>query len=297
MELTPIRYFVKLADVLNFTEAAKALFITQSTLSISIKQLEEEIGAKLFDRIGKKVYLTEEGCLFLTYAQTALTNIHDGVQEINAVNRIFKGKLRIGVTYSTAEILNSRIIQYTEKYPDVRLTIIMSTTVAEAIDGILSNKLDIAITYKPEKLLPTVAIRPLTEAPLNIIVHKNHELATRQQLSLKEICGYPFVTFLKGMHTRNMIEKLFAANDMHIVPQVEVNDTNLILEMVETGHWISILSPLSIRRRENCTAIPIADKNEILSVCIMWLKERSKQVLCQTLINEIVEPTTELTIQ
>ena len=59
MELTPIRYFVKLADVLNFTEAAKALFITQSTLSISIKQLEEEIGAKLFDRIGKKVYLTE----------------------------------------------------------------------------------------------------------------------------------------------------------------------------------------------------------------------------------------------
>ena len=54
MELTPLKYFVKLADVLSFTEASKELFITQSTLSLSIKQLEEELGVTLFDRIGKK---------------------------------------------------------------------------------------------------------------------------------------------------------------------------------------------------------------------------------------------------
>lgn len=59
MELTPLKYFVKLADVLSFTEASKELFITQSTLSLSIKQLEEELGVTLFDRIGKKIYLTD----------------------------------------------------------------------------------------------------------------------------------------------------------------------------------------------------------------------------------------------
>ena len=61
MELTPLRYFVKLADVLSFTEAARELFVTQSTLSQSIKQLEGELGTALFDRVGKKVYLTDSG--------------------------------------------------------------------------------------------------------------------------------------------------------------------------------------------------------------------------------------------
>ena len=68
MELSQIRYFVKLAELLNFTEASKELFITQSTLSISIKQLEEELGVRLFDRIGKKVFITESGTAFLDYA-------------------------------------------------------------------------------------------------------------------------------------------------------------------------------------------------------------------------------------
>lgn len=66
MELTPLKYFVKLADVLSFTEASKELFITQSTLSLSIKQLEEELGVTLFDRIGKKIYLTDAGRDFWT---------------------------------------------------------------------------------------------------------------------------------------------------------------------------------------------------------------------------------------
>lgn len=67
MELTPLKYFVKLADVLSFTEASKELFITQSTLSLSIKQLEEELGVTLFDRIGKKIYLTDAGRDFLDW--------------------------------------------------------------------------------------------------------------------------------------------------------------------------------------------------------------------------------------
>lgn len=289
MELTPIKYFVKLAEVLNFTEASKALFITQSTLSVSIKQLEEEVGTRLFDRIGKKVFLTEEGSLFLEYARTALVSINDGIQEINAANHIFKGKLCVGVTYSTCEILNSCIIRYTENYPEIQLTIRMSVTVEEVISGLLSNKLDIAITYKPDKLPPAINVQPLSETPLSLIVHQSHPLAGKKSIALKEISGYPFVTLLKGMHTRTMTDRLFVKNNMQVTPQVEVNDANIILEMVKTGHWISILSPLSIQNRKDCIAIPIKGKNEFLSVCILWLKGRSKQPLCQTLLNEIMD--------
>lgn len=125
MELTPIRYFVKLAEILNFTEAAKALFVTQSALSISIKQLEEELHCRLFERIGKKVFLTESGRIFHEYALQAISSIDNGIQKINADNNVYKGKLTIGVTFSMIELVNACVVKYTQKYPDVKLSVIM----------------------------------------------------------------------------------------------------------------------------------------------------------------------------
>ena len=118
MELTPIRYFVKLAEILNFTEAAKALFVTQSALSISIKQLEEELHCRLFERIGEKVFLTESGRIFHEYALQAISSIDNGIQKINADNNVYKGKLTIGVTFSMIELVNACVVKYTQKYPD-----------------------------------------------------------------------------------------------------------------------------------------------------------------------------------
>ncbi len=287
MELTQIKYFVKLAELLNFTEAAKASFVAQSTLSISIKLLEEELGVKLFDRIGKKVYLTDSGNLFLGYARNALASLNNGVQELNAVMQVFKGKLCIGVTYSTSEILKSHLMAYTKKYPELKLSIIMFNTVEEIVNSLLANKLDLAITYKPEKPLPLVGVRPLSESPLSLIVSIDHPLAAKDKVKLKEISGYPFATFVKGMHTRSMVERLFAKNKIHIEPQIEVNDTNFILEMIATGHWISILSPISIRSHQHIKSIPIVGDQEHLSVCLMWLNGKSRQVICQTLLDEL----------
>ena len=274
--------------MLSFTEASKALFITQSTLSISIRQLEDELGTNLFDRIGKKVYLTDMGQLFLNYARAALTNIHDGMQEINISKQIYRGKLSIGVTYSTCEILNSHIVEYTRKYPNIHLTVIMFNTVDEVISGLLSNKLDIAITYTPEKLLPSVCVEPVVETPLLAIVCKGHPLAERFEVTYADIVQFPFATFLKGMHTRAMIDRLLAKNNIQLEPQIEVNDTNLILDLVRTGHWVSILSPLSVQNKPNFVALPIKGKPESLSVSVLWLKGKSKQTLYQTLLQEIL---------
>lgn len=289
MELSQIKYFVKLAELLSFTEAAKELFITQSTLSISIKQLEEELGVKLFDRIGKKVFITESGTVFLSYATKAFTHLYDGVQEINALNHIFRGQLNIGVTYSTREILNSHIVDYTRKYPGIKLTVRMFNTVEEVMSGLISNNLDIAITYAPEKLPPNVEMHPLSVSPLSVIVSDTHALADSSRVSLLEMKDYQFATFLRGMHTRMMVERLFLHNNLSIEPHIEVNDTNLILEMVATGNWFSILSPISIQGKSGCIAIPICGTEELLSVSILWLKGKSKQTIYNTFIDAIIK--------
>ena len=289
MELKQIRYFVKLAEILNFTEAADKLFITQSALSVSIKQLEEEIGYQLFDRIGKKIYLTDEGTVFLDYARSALENISNGVEEINAANHVFKGRLCIGVTYSTSSVLNACIIRYTEKYPDVQMTVMASTTVKELIDDLLSNRLDMAITYRPEKLPPLIEERILFKAPLSVIAHKNHPLASKKNITAREFADYPVITFLHDTLTQMHVDRFLEKNDLHIKPQMEVNDTNLILEMIQTGHWISALSPISIRNRADLKAIPFASKTEYITVSVLWLKGKSKQPLYRTLLDEITD--------
>ena len=289
MELSQIRYFVKLAEALSFTEAAKELFITQSTLSISMKQLEDELGVQLFDRIGKKVYITDSGTTFLRYASEAMRSLNEGVQEVNALNQVFRGQMHIGVTYSTREILHAHLVEYTHTNPGIKLVVKMFNTVEEIMTGITSNSLDIAITYTPDKLPPNVAMHPLLVSPLSVVVSRTHRLANAAQVSLPEMRNYLFATFLRGMHTRAMVERIFQYNNLALEPHIEVNDTSLILEMVETGQWFSILSPISIQGRSSCVAIPISGKKEQLSVSILWLKGKSKQAIYNTFIDTIVQ--------
>src|SRR5574344_1921165 len=106
MELTQMKYFVKLAEELNFTEAARKLFITQSTLSLSIKRLEDECGTPLFDRIGKCTYLTEAGRVFVEFARKAIKDTDAGLLCMKEMKGVYSGKLHIGVTYSLHDILN-----------------------------------------------------------------------------------------------------------------------------------------------------------------------------------------------
>ena len=287
MELTQIKYFLKLADILHFTEAAKALFVTQSALSISIKQLEEELNCRLFERIGKKVFLTESGEIFREYALQAISSIDNGIQRINANSNIYRGKLTIGVTFSMMEILNPCIMKYTEKFPDVKLTIIMFTTVEEIIHGLQSNKIDMAVTYKPKRFQASVSSMELASTYLAAILSKKHPLAGKKILTFEELSGYSFVTLLKGTHTRSITEHFFMKNKVNIVPQIEVNDTNLILSLISSGDWYSMLTPISIEKNSKCVAIPVENKKEILSVCLLWMKGKNRDPLFKTFTNEI----------
>lgn len=288
MELTPIRYFVKLAEILNFTEAAKALFVTQSALSISIKQLEEELHCRLFERIGKKVFLTESGRIFHEYALQAISSIDNGIQKINADNNVYKGKLTIGVTFSMIELVNACVVKYTQKYPDVKLSVIMFTTVEEIMHHLQNNTIDIAVTYKPKRQHSSILSIDLVSTHLSAILGRSHPLADRRSLTLEELRHYSFVTLLKGTHTRTMTEHFFMKNKVAIVPQIEVNDTNLILNLVSSGHWYSILSPISVKKNYDCVAIPIEGRKATLLVSLLWMNGKNKMPLFQTMVDEML---------
>src|SRR6476659_6009143 len=113
MELRHLRYFIQAAELQHFTRAARALNVSQPTLSLQIRQLEDDVGAALFERIGRHVQLTESGALFYEYARRALREIEAGQQSINELKGLMRGVLRLGVTYSlSARLLPPLLVTY-----------------------------------------------------------------------------------------------------------------------------------------------------------------------------------------
>lgn len=114
MELRQLKYFKQACELQNFSEAARALHISQSTLSQQIKQLENELDVLLFDRVGKRVIPTEAGVAFLPYAHKAIQDAENGKQIIRDLKGIETGSLHIGVTYSMSPLLIAALNQFTK---------------------------------------------------------------------------------------------------------------------------------------------------------------------------------------
>ena len=122
MELRHLRYFVALAEYLSFTRAAARVHVTQSTLSHQIRQLEEEVGQPLFDRIGKKVVTTEAGELFLGFALRALKEVDQGIAMLKPGSDGLTGQVRVGATHTfNIALIPECVALFLARHPTVRL--------------------------------------------------------------------------------------------------------------------------------------------------------------------------------
>ncbi|MCD8318365.1 MAG: LysR family transcriptional regulator [Paraprevotella sp.] len=281
MELTPLKYFVKLAEVLSFTDAAKELFITQSTLSLSIKQLEEDLGVRLFDRVGKKVYLTEAGKDFLDHSRKAIEEVEYGMQHLKEMQHAYAGKLRIGLIYSLFPLLNICVLDFTRTFPRAELSIVYSHSVFELVELIKANKLDFAMSYNP---LERNAQTDATEHacfPLCVIAHRSHPVAIRKHISLSDLSGFPLILLDKELYTRKIIDRMLLQYKVKVKPQIEVNSTPLLLEMIRTGHWISILSQDVTVNSPDLKAVPIKEKAEMMHVSLLSMRGKRRSVLAE----------------
>ena len=294
MELTPLKYFVKLADVLSFTVAARELFITQSTLSLSIKQLETELGMPLFDRVGKKVYLTEAGQDFLTCARKAIGEVAYGVQHLQEMRHSYAGKIKIGVIYSLFPLLNICVLKFTKAFPQAELSIVYSHSVLELVDLISTNKLDFALSYHPQDASVLVEAAEYASMPLCVIAHESHPVAIRKHFSLTDLGEFPVIFLVKELYTRQVTDRLLAQYRVKVKPQIEVNSTPLLLEMLRTGHWISVLPQDMTVNSPDLKAIPIKEKTEMMHISLLTLKGKRHSLLTEKFLEVLRSETLKI---
>lgn len=271
MELRQLKYFVKSAEFLNFSVAAKHLYITQSTLSQQIKQLEFELGFELFLRNSRHISLTEAGEEFLPFARRTIQDAEDGVQRLHDLQHVKAGKLRVGVTYSMSTVLTEGLLEFMKVYPDIKLEVCYKT-VNELLVLLKESQLDFILSYKPLFDAPDVDSMPLFDNALALVVSKEHVLASRKRIKLHELANIPLVLPSHDLQARMMLERLLVGKGVELSSKLELNETNILLQLVSTGSYSTILSTSAVFGNSRFKAIPIEDPANVMEASLLRLK-------------------------
>lgn len=271
MELRQLSYFVKAAELLHFTEAANAVYITQSTLSQQIKLLEQELGMPLFDRIGKQVKLTGPGKLFLDHARKILMEVTRARQAMDDLSNLVSGELRIGVTYAFTSLIIPVLPAFTKRYPNLRIT--LEYDAPEELERKLKmSELDLALTFYNKIDESEIDRQALYKSRVVVVVSKNHALAKQKTISLPEILSLRLILPAKGFSSRDFIDELFEKNGVSPSVHIELNDMHSLLSLVQHGQQVSIINAKALIGWPELVAIPIKDNDIIRESFITWRK-------------------------
>ena len=268
MELRQLKYFITSADTLNFTEAARQCFITQSTLSQQIKQLETELGVQLFERIGKRVFLTETGRDFLPYARQTVADAEYGVQRIKDMEELRTGRLCIGTTFGLSALITDAIAHFSEQYPEVHLEV-MFLKQDELIEAVRERKVDFALTFEMMEKDDLLTEQPVKTYHLCAIVSDQNPLAQQATVSLRQLADYDICTPARGMNARRMFDSLTNKKGIELQPKLEINEIHTLLHLVRTGRWVAILVDSIIHGEDGLCAVPL--REAALPMPVVWL--------------------------
>lgn len=270
MEHRLLDYFLVLAEELHFTKAADRLGITQPTLSHQIKLLEHELGTPLFQRSGKKTYLTSAGNILMEHAQQVHHELTQARLKIGELSGLKRGRLRIGC--SGNHLLTESLISFHQLHPDIELTV-MELATDETLEGLLANRLDLGVVFLPledEQLMS----RPLFDEELVFIISKHHKLASIQQITLSELRDIPLILFQKKFLARQMLDQACRQTGVTLNPVIELSTMDSQIRMVEQGVGATILpaSYAAITRSTDLAIIPLAPSAPRKKVGLVYKK-------------------------
>lgn len=287
MELRQLRYFVKVAETLNFSEAAKALYVTQSTLSQQVRQLEAELGTPLFERSSHHVALTEAGSVILANARQALREAEMCAERINDINDLSTGTLNIGVTYSFSPILTETILTFTKRYPRIKLNILYKP-MSELLTLLREGTVDFALAFRPSQPVEGIESHILFQNQLSVIVGTHHPLAGRQRMSVSELAQYDLALPSKGLQARNVLDMILPAGTPLKV-RIELNEVNILLQLIRGSMMVTVLAEATIHNQSGVKAIPLDTPASEMAGCIHTLRDTYRKRSMQEFVRMLGE--------
>jgi LysR family transcriptional regulator, low CO2-responsive transcriptional regulator len=240
ISLRQLQIFDAIARTGSFTRAAEALFLTQPTVSMQVRKLEEGVGMPLFEHVGKQTHLTDAGKVVLSYVREvldALANVH---MEIADMQGLKTGTLRLAVV-TTAKYFAPRALgRFCELYPGVEVALKV-TNRERLLERMTGNIDDLYIMGHPPDS-DDVVFEPYLPNPLVVLAPRNHPFTGRKGISPGELAPYWFLMREAGSGTRMATEHFFAEHGIRLKIRMELGSNEAIKQAIDAGLGIAVLS-------------------------------------------------------
>lgn len=247
MEIRQLRAFIAIAEAGTFTAGALRVHITQAAISMQIRQLENELGARLFIRAPRRVMLTEAGEQLLQRARHILRDHDAAVDEIAELAGAERGRLRIGSASAmvTTDVLPKLLKEVRGKHARTEVTVVSGTSEALA-QQILSGEIDVAFVSLPVEARGIITER-LSQDQLVAIASPRHHLAKQRTISAYTLAGEKLILGERGGNTRRLIDLFFAQAGVSLHVSMELSRQAAIRRMVEEDMGVGIVPLQTVR--------------------------------------------------
>jgi len=241
MDLHHLRVFQAAARTLSFTAAGRELSLSQSTVSLHIKQLENEFGCQLFLRSRKKVALSNAGRVLLQYVDRTFTELKNAELAVREFSSSHRGTIRLGVGATTLIYLLPPVLaSYRRKFPEIEILVTTATTEV-LLQSTLNGEIDLAIVMSPSEALSEVETIPLMDEELVFVFPPQHPLAKKTKLLAIDLHELPFISHLRGTAMRTVQEQYFDEMGVHPRTVMEMENMEAIKSLIRVGMGSSLL--------------------------------------------------------
>jgi LysR family hydrogen peroxide-inducible transcriptional activator len=295
MEFHQLRYVCAVADTGNFSRAAERCQIAQPSLSQQVLKLEEYLGAKLFDRLGRSIRLTEAGRAFIPHARAVLQHMEMARLSVADKNADLTGSVAVGAIPTVSPyLIPAYTTAFANKYPDAKLRIVEETTPV-LVEGLRTLSIDVAILALPLRH-KDLELFPIRTEPLFAVMRKNHPRASAKSLALKDLRGESFVMLRDGHCFRDLSIQTCAR--ARITPHIafESGQFSSLLGMVAAGVGVSLIPEMAIDRNMGCRYVRLSDAQATRTVVAAILRGRSFNRVQDAFVSGIKDQATGLCV-
>jgi len=276
MDLDQLNSFLEVAKHSSFSKAAERCFRTQPAISSQIRAIEEEVGAKLFDRSGAKVTLTMAGKAFQTYAEEALRSLKSVKMTIAEMERTPRGEIVVGANEATClYILPEVFADFKRQYPKVSVSIQRAET-AKTLESVIDQTVDFGVVSMPVKDTRLAAV-PIHHDELVLITSPGHPLAQLSHARLEEIAKYPLLLPKLG-RTRDAIDDVFEQARLKPHVSMELDSSELLKRFVAANVGIGFVARSNISdelRAGTLAALSFIDPPIARDLALVYRKDKT----------------------
>lgn len=272
-----LEVFEVVARLLSYTKASKELHLSQPAVSMQIKQLEENVGLALFEKIGRKTYLTEAGQEMYHYCRTIAQQLDEADEVLEQLKGLKTGRLEITVA-TTANAFATRMLSMFNKQHEGSTVSLDVTNRERLLRQLADNEKDIAIMGRPPEDAELVT-EAFADNPLVVIAAPDHPLVEMQPIPLYMLQDQTFVVREKGSGTRTAMQRFFEEHNLSITTSMEMNENEAIKQAVQAGMGLGVVSIHTIELELETKRLVILDVEDFPIMRHWYLVHRKEKRL------------------